>query len=315
MLARVRGASALCSARHLRPPRLARALSSARAPPDAGTLGAVSELLDLADREGMAEMANGVQEAELPVLEWFASQLAYPTSDSEQANRMMELTDSFSAAVSSDLVHRVPLKKGSRVLELGFGGGSAITAMARRCSEVGALVIGVDMSHAACESARAALEAEGLDQDCVQLRTGSVADYFPFDDGYFDVVYHLNCWYFWTDLDFSVSETARVLRPRGVVLTGTKLGLLKALFGGRFPEVSSYFKNVDMLEYTEALERANMREIQTAYLNPLGDASPITSYTLTTAKKPRAWAFKPVLGPDQDCRAIPEPGSWPPYPP
>jgi len=149
----------------------------------------------------------------------------------------------------------------------------------------------------------------------VQLRSGSVTDFFPFEDGTFDAVYHLNCWHFWCDLDFSVSEMARVLKSRGTVLTGTKMGMLKALFGGRYEEVAAYFKNVDLLEYKEALARANMREIHTELLNPLGDSSTVTSYTLTSAKKPRGWAFKPVRGPENDCRAIPEPGSWPPYPP
>mmetsp|Transcript_13564 Transcript_13564/g.45957 ORF Transcript_13564/g.45957 Transcript_13564/m.45957 type:complete len:269 (-) Transcript_13564:14-820(-) len=250
-----------------------------------------------------------MKEQPLPVLEWFASELAFPNCETEHARRLMELDASYTRAATVDLVNRIPLKRGSRVLELGFGGGNAIVEMAKRCKETGASVVGVDMSINACESTRSALEAAGCDASVVQLRCGSVADFFPFEDGAFDAVYHSNCWYFWADLEFSVSETARVLKPRGLLFTGTKVLYIQALFQDRFHEVATYFKNVSIGEYEAALERANMRDVVTRTVD-----TGTSRYALTTAKKPRVWAFKPVPGADEDCRAIPEPGSWPPYP-
>jgi SAM-dependent methyltransferase len=278
-----------------------------------GVLERVSRLLDRADSDGMAAMADEVQDAELPVLLWFAANLARPRADSTEGRRLIELNDVFGQAVAADLVSRVPLKRGSRVLELGFGGGNAIVAMAKRCKAEGALVVGVDSSRACCEATLAALDAAGC-RDHAELRLGSVSDFFPFDDGVFDAVYHLNCWYFWSDLHFSVAELCRVLKPRGLALSGTKLALIHALFRGRFPEVSAAFKHVDLAEYAAALAAANMRGVSALELHPLGDAEPLRSYTLTLAQKPRSWAFKPVLGPANDCRALLEPGSWPPFP-
>lgn len=293
-------------------PPLSRALATMPTPE---TDRIVSSLLDVAENNGMEAMAPLVKEQELEVLQWLASELSSPKCLSENAMRLSKLDADYTREPCLDLVRGIKLKPGYRVLELGFGGGYAISAMAQRCKEVGARVIGVDVSLQACERTRQALADVGCNSDVVELRCGSVADFFPFEDGTFDAVYHTNCWHFWADLDFSLGETARVLKPRGTLYTGTKLHYLKALFQERFDEVADYFRHIDLKDYEEAIDRAHLRDIHTRFVRLEGSRrSELSGYTLTTAKKPRGWAFKPVRGPSQDCRALPEPGSWPTYP-
>ena len=41
----------------------------------------------------------------------------------------------------------------------------------------------------------------------------------PYDDNFFDRVFHVNCYYFWPDLDQGISELRRVMKTEGLMVT------------------------------------------------------------------------------------------------
>ena len=41
----------------------------------------------------------------------------------------------------------------------------------------------------------------------------------PYSDNFFDRVFHVNCYYFWPDLDKGISELRRVMKGDGLMVT------------------------------------------------------------------------------------------------
>lgn len=41
----------------------------------------------------------------------------------------------------------------------------------------------------------------------------------PYSDSFFDRVFHVNCYYFWPDLDQGISELRRVMKTDGLMVT------------------------------------------------------------------------------------------------
>lgn len=107
---------------------------------------------------------------------------------------------------------------GSRVLDLGFGGGLTFAPLLAR----GATVIGVD------RAADMVQAAEGRHRDAVAagrlvLRTGEVQS-LPLADGDVDRVLTVNTVYFWPDLGVALREVRRVLAPGGRLVIGIRDG-------------------------------------------------------------------------------------------
>jgi len=108
----------------------------------------------------------------------------------------------------------VELGSGTRLLDVGFGGGLLLELAHRR--GVRALA-GVDPSTAAVAAVRArASRLAGAD---LRLEVGAV-EALPFADGSFDVAASTNTVYFWPDLGRAFTELRRVLRPGGVLTLG-----------------------------------------------------------------------------------------------
>lgn len=111
--------------------------------------------------------------------------------------------DRISAPMNRLALEMLAPSPGERVLEIGFGGGGLLRALAAR----GCDVVGVDVSDAAVRRARRRLrEAE--------LHRASV-DAMPLADGSVDAAVSLNSLYFWPDPHAAMRELARVLRPGG----------------------------------------------------------------------------------------------------
>jgi len=108
--------------------------------------------------------------------------------------------------------HRLRLKRGQRLLDVGCGLGDAALALATDIGEAGELV-GVDVSNEMISAARARARAARC-----QVRF-SVGDAVALDepDGYFDVVRSERTLQWIADPKAAVAEMARVLRPGGLV--------------------------------------------------------------------------------------------------
>jgi SAM-dependent methyltransferase len=108
------------------------------------------------------------------------------------------------------------IDRSDQILDLGCGHGRSLAELATRASM--GHVVGADSSELMVEIAsqrnRAPIQAAR-----VEVVLDSVES-LPFADDAFDKVLCVHVLYFWKDLDVSLREIARVLRPRG------RLGLL-----------------------------------------------------------------------------------------
>ena len=100
-----------------------------------------------------------------------------------------------------------------RALDIGCGGGFLAEEFAR----LGCQVVGVDPSAVSIETARRHAAATGLDVD---YRVGT-GEQLPVADGEFDLAYCCDVLEHVSDLDAVISETARVLKPKGIFLFDT----------------------------------------------------------------------------------------------
>lgn len=106
-----------------------------------------------------------------------------------------------------------PIPTGSKVVDLGSGGGFDCFVAARLVGPTGA-VIGVDMTPAMLERSRRVAERLGLAN--VEFREGILED-LPVDDGWADVVISNGVLNLVADKPRALAEARRVLRPGGVL--------------------------------------------------------------------------------------------------
>ena len=108
------------------------------------------------------------------------------------------------------------INQGDRILDVGCGHGRGLTELATRAGN--GCVVGVDPSELMVEIAaqrnRALIEAARVNVVLAPVES------LPFDDDVYDKVLCVHVLYFWKDLDASLREIARVLKPGG------RLGLL-----------------------------------------------------------------------------------------
>jgi SAM-dependent methyltransferase len=115
------------------------------------------------------------------------------------------------------LLERLAVEPRDRVLELGFGSGRLLCAVAARAAQ--GFVAGVEpeefaLRHAARRCERLVHERR------VALVRGTSRDLSSFATGGFDKVYGVHVAYFWDDPAPHLGEVRRVLRPGGRLLLG-----------------------------------------------------------------------------------------------
>jgi ubiquinone/menaquinone biosynthesis C-methylase UbiE len=101
----------------------------------------------------------------------------------------------------------------SQVLEIGFGTGLAIAKAAKLTTN--GCVYGIDHSQTMLEVAQKRNQ-KAVRSGRVNLQLGNVMA-LPFEDNYFDIVYSINCIYFWELPTQGLAEIYRVLKPEGTV--------------------------------------------------------------------------------------------------
>jgi SAM-dependent methyltransferase len=119
-------------------------------------------------------------------------------------------------AMNRAALDRLDPRPGERVLEIGYGPGRMLKAVARRLE--GGFAAGLD--HSEVMARQAARRCRRLiRQGRVEVRCGGVSA-IPYADESFDKVYAVNCFQFWPDPVGDLKEVRRVLRPGGrLVLT------------------------------------------------------------------------------------------------
>jgi len=105
-----------------------------------------------------------------------------------------------------EVLRRIPLQLGQRVLDIGCGVG----AFLRRVAESGAEPVGIDASEALIELARTRLP----DAD---LRVGEMEE-LPYEDDTFDLVTGFSVFFFADDMVAALREAGRVAKPGAPVV-------------------------------------------------------------------------------------------------
>ncbi|MBZ9609004.1 class I SAM-dependent methyltransferase [Clostridium estertheticum] len=100
-----------------------------------------------------------------------------------------------------------------RVLDIGFGNGYLIKQLAKKNEgDFYGIEISDDMLKTGCKR-----NSELIKRGKVHLTKGNVMD-ITFENSFFDKIYTVNTVYFWENLDESLSEIKRVLKPNGIFI-------------------------------------------------------------------------------------------------
>ena len=129
-------------------------------------------------------------------------------------------------------VTRLSPQAGERFLDVATGTADVALEIVRRVPEGTIQVVGVDFSEKMLELAQQKIESEGR-ADAIQLKSGS-AENLPFEDNYFDGTTTAFGVRNFSDVNRSLSEMHRILKPGGrcVILEFSlpQNSILKALY-------------------------------------------------------------------------------------
>jgi ubiquinone/menaquinone biosynthesis C-methylase UbiE len=106
-------------------------------------------------------------------------------------------------------VSMLRLQPTDRILEIGFGPGSAIAEAAKTAH----FVAGIDHSEVMLRQA-SNFKARAIRQGHVELQLGT-ADHLPYPSATFDIVFAINSLHIWSDKTAALKEIRRVLKPEG----------------------------------------------------------------------------------------------------
>jgi len=149
------------------------------------------------------------------------------------------------------VIDALGIDQSDRILDMGCGHGRSLTELAARaCS---GRVVGADPSEMMVEIAarrnRRLIEAARVDVVLAGVES------LPFADDFFDKVLCVHVLYFWKDLDVSLREIVRVLKPGGRLALLFRTKADQAAVASFPPEI---YRFPELAEVTAALERAGL---------------------------------------------------------
>ncbi|MBN2402138.1 MAG: class I SAM-dependent methyltransferase [Spirochaetes bacterium] len=111
-------------------------------------------------------------------------------------------------------IGHVSIKPAGYILDVGCGGGKAVSELASSCPY--GKVFGIDYSEDMVELSKK-VNRKYIAKGIVEILHGSVSS-LPFKDNFFDLVTAFETYYFWPDLINDLKEIKRVLKPGGKLL-------------------------------------------------------------------------------------------------
>jgi arsenite methyltransferase len=150
------------------------------------------------------------------LLKGFARQAGHPSGVMGRfAIRTMNRAN---ASMYARVITALDIQPADRVLDIGFGGGVGLAAMAEKASN--GQVAGLDQSDTVVAAGRrrfARMVASGR----MDIQRGDVAA-LPYPVATFDKVCTVNSLYFWPDPNQAFREIFRVLKPGGLLAVATR---------------------------------------------------------------------------------------------
>jgi ubiquinone/menaquinone biosynthesis C-methylase UbiE len=155
----------------------------------------------------------------------------------------------------------VPVEKHYTILDVGCGGGRAVSKLAESATQ--GKVYGIDHSEESVAASRKA-NAHWIDMGRVEIRHGSVSQ-LPFQDGMFDLVTAIESHFWWPNLPGDMREVFRVVKPGG------KLIVIAEVYKGANTAVAKMaekyesrtgMKLLDVDEHRELFATAGFSDVQ-----------------------------------------------------
>ncbi|CAG9536801.1 unnamed protein product [Cercopithifilaria johnstoni] len=161
------------------------------------------------------------------------------------------------------------------VLELGIGFGDGVLCSYKNIREGRGTIYSVDRWASLFETVRRRFPTSALEEKRIVLD----AKLLPFNNDFFDKIFHVHSPYFWTsDLPATLTEIIRVLKPGGTFLSGMHLEKLELLKKGKLIRRRQF----DPTRYIFELEPAGFSDIRMEYIKGKTNKE----YQLIFAKKP-----------------------------
>uniref|UniRef100_A0A0N4ZKR5 phosphoethanolamine N-methyltransferase n=1 Tax=Parastrongyloides trichosuri TaxID=131310 RepID=A0A0N4ZKR5_PARTI len=169
-----------------------------------------------------------------------------------------------SKILNETAINQFPLQNGNNYLEIGFGRGDGIKIFYDKLKQnnIQSKLFGVEASAAALDKAihRFALEIEDKEivlEGCTHLGL------LPFPNNFFDGIYHVDVFYYWSDNNMPKIERElfRILKPNCKLVCTMDLNRLKEW--EKWNILSS--KDFDVMRYLELLEPCGFENIKVEY--------------------------------------------------
>jgi ubiquinone/menaquinone biosynthesis C-methylase UbiE len=132
---------------------------------------------------------------------------------------MLSIMNAAHSGMNKWAIGKIKLRKDAIMLDIGCGGGKTIHFFSK-INQSGKLY-GIDYSEQAVKDS-IKLNIENVKAERVSISQASVTN-IPFSDNFFDLVTAFQTHYFWEDLEKSVNEVFRVLKPNGQFLIVAEL--------------------------------------------------------------------------------------------
>jgi ubiquinone/menaquinone biosynthesis C-methylase UbiE len=145
---------------------------------------------------------------------FIANQLSHPTGIG--GSFVFSVMNRQIRPLYEDMVRLLPLSDSDNVLDMGCGNGNVLNMLASRHENKSCSFTGIDISPSAIKSAlkrnRKYVKNRRMKLLCQDMSK------MPFDDFSFDKIYTINTVYFWENLDATMAEIRRILKPNGLFI-------------------------------------------------------------------------------------------------
>lgn len=116
------------------------------------------------------------------------------------------------------VIRQTAISDNSRILEVGYGGGSTIKNLIALGKNLE--IHGVDISKESYQTTKR-INRESVQNGSVQLKIGSV-EALPYQNQYFDVVFAIQTHLFWKDLKKGFQEIYRVMSSHSILVVASE---------------------------------------------------------------------------------------------